>query len=124
MVRQLLDLGVAREYPATPTRPALLNAIRLDLAVEAVKAGVFNLVVGSGPVVGARLSAHPDVDFVSFTCRPTQWAMYESPGEAVELANDTPYGSLCRGAGTEHERRGRRCQEDPGRPGLRQRGPG
>jgi aldehyde dehydrogenase (NAD+) len=30
-------------------------------------AGVFNLVHGTGPVVGAALSVHPDVDMVSFT---------------------------------------------------------
>jgi aldehyde dehydrogenase (NAD+) len=29
--------------------------------------GVFNMVYGDGPVVGAALSAHPDVDMVSFT---------------------------------------------------------
>lgn len=32
-----------------------------------VPAGVFNLVNGTGPEVGARLSAHPEVDMVSFT---------------------------------------------------------
>ena len=32
-----------------------------------VPAGVFNLVNGTGPVVGARLSSHPEVDMVSFT---------------------------------------------------------
>ena len=32
-----------------------------------VPAGVFNLVNGSGPVVGARLASHPQVDMVSFT---------------------------------------------------------
>jgi len=32
-----------------------------------VLAGVFNLVNGTGPEVGARLSSHPDVDMVSFT---------------------------------------------------------
>ena len=32
-----------------------------------VPAGVFNLVQGDGPTVGARISAHPDVDMVSFT---------------------------------------------------------
>ena len=32
-----------------------------------VPAGVFNLVNGDGPGVGAALSAHPDVDMVSFT---------------------------------------------------------
>jgi aldehyde dehydrogenase (NAD+) len=32
-----------------------------------VPAGVFNMVNGSGPEVGARMSAHPEVDMVSFT---------------------------------------------------------
>jgi aldehyde dehydrogenase (NAD+) len=32
-----------------------------------VPKGVFNLVNGAGPVVGARLSSHPEVDMVSFT---------------------------------------------------------
>lgn len=32
-----------------------------------VPAGVFNLVNGTGPEVGARLSSHPEVDMVSFT---------------------------------------------------------
>ncbi|WP_176593500.1 aldehyde dehydrogenase family protein [Sphingobium sp. EM0848] len=32
-----------------------------------VPAGVFNLVHGDGPTVGAALSSHPDVDMVSFT---------------------------------------------------------
>jgi aldehyde dehydrogenase (NAD+) len=33
----------------------------------AIPAGVFNLVSGDGPTVGAAISAHPDVDMVSFT---------------------------------------------------------
>ena len=32
-----------------------------------VPAGVFNLVQGTGPEVGARMSSHPEVDMVSFT---------------------------------------------------------
>ena len=32
-----------------------------------VPAGVFNMVHGDGPTVGAALSSHPDVDMVSFT---------------------------------------------------------
>ncbi|HLL32121.1 MAG TPA: aldehyde dehydrogenase family protein [Allosphingosinicella sp.] len=32
-----------------------------------VPAGVFNMVNGDGPEVGARIAAHPDVDMVSFT---------------------------------------------------------
>jgi aldehyde dehydrogenase (NAD+) len=35
--------------------------------VAGVPAGVFNLINGTGPEVGARLSSHPDVDMVSFT---------------------------------------------------------
>ena len=32
-----------------------------------VPAGVFNLVFGDGPTVGAAIAAHPDIDMVSFT---------------------------------------------------------
>jgi aldehyde dehydrogenase (NAD+) len=44
---------------------AMLWAQVLDEA--GVPAGVFNLVNGIGPEVGAALAAHPDVDMVSFT---------------------------------------------------------
>lgn len=37
------------------------------LAEAGVPAGVFNLVNGEGPVVGAALSRHPEVDLMSFT---------------------------------------------------------
>ncbi|ARN76228.1 aldehyde dehydrogenase family protein [Oceanicoccus sagamiensis] len=37
------------------------------LAEAGVPAGVFNLVNGDGPTVGAAMSCHPDVDMVSFT---------------------------------------------------------
>ncbi|MCB2157299.1 MAG: aldehyde dehydrogenase family protein, partial [Rhodobacteraceae bacterium] len=37
------------------------------MAEAGVPAGVFNLVNGDGPGVGARLSSHPQVDMVSFT---------------------------------------------------------
>ena len=37
------------------------------LAAAGVPAGVFNLVNGDGPTVGAAISAHPDIDLVSFT---------------------------------------------------------
>jgi aldehyde dehydrogenase (NAD+) len=37
------------------------------LEAAGVPAGVFNLVNGDGPTVGAALSSHPDVDMVSFT---------------------------------------------------------
>lgn len=44
---------------------SLLFAQVLDEA--GVPAGVFNLVNGDGPGVGAALSAHPDIDMLSFT---------------------------------------------------------
>jgi aldehyde dehydrogenase (NAD+) len=37
------------------------------LAAAGVPAGVFNLVNGDGPTVGAAIASHPDVDLVSFT---------------------------------------------------------
>jgi aldehyde dehydrogenase (NAD+) len=37
------------------------------LAAAGVPAGVFNLVNGDGPTVGAALASHPDIDMVSFT---------------------------------------------------------
>src|SRR6185369_338206 len=42
--------------------------ILAEIAHEAeLPAGVFNLVTGTGEVVGEALAAHPDVDMVSFT---------------------------------------------------------
>ena len=37
------------------------------IADSGLPAGVFNLVNGDGPTVGASISAHPDIDLVSFT---------------------------------------------------------
>jgi aldehyde dehydrogenase (NAD+) len=52
-----------------PSEFAPLSALVLTEILETagVPAGVFNLVNGTGPVVGARLASHPDVDMVSFT---------------------------------------------------------
>jgi aldehyde dehydrogenase (NAD+) len=52
-----------------PSEVAPLNAIIFtEILDEAgVPAGVFNLVNGDGPTVGSVLSAHPDIDMVSFT---------------------------------------------------------
>jgi aldehyde dehydrogenase (NAD+) len=44
---------------------AYLFAQILDEA--GVPAGVFNMVNGDGPIVGAAIAAHPDIDMVSFT---------------------------------------------------------
>jgi betaine-aldehyde dehydrogenase len=52
-----------------PSEVAPLNAFVLAEAVHEVglPAGVFNLVSGTGPVVGEALATHPAVDMVSFT---------------------------------------------------------
>jgi aldehyde dehydrogenase (NAD+) len=52
-----------------PSELSPLSAVILtEILDEAgVPAGVFNLVQGDGPTVGAALAAHPEVDMVSFT---------------------------------------------------------
>jgi aldehyde dehydrogenase (NAD+) len=52
-----------------PSEIAPLNAFVLADVIHDVglPAGVFNLVSGSGPVVGEAIASHPDVDMVSFT---------------------------------------------------------
>ncbi|MEU3726238.1 aldehyde dehydrogenase family protein [Streptomyces sp. NPDC031705] len=52
--------------PSEITPLSTVELIRL-LAEAGLPAGVANLVTGAGDPVGARLSAHPDVDLVSFT---------------------------------------------------------
>lgn len=52
-----------------PSEVVPLNAFVLAEVVEAagLPAGVFNLVTGTGPVVGEAIAGHPEVDMVSFT---------------------------------------------------------
>jgi len=52
-----------------PSEIAPVNAMILAEIIHAagLPAGVFNLVNGSGPVVGEVLASHPEVDMVSFT---------------------------------------------------------
>ncbi|AQH02272.1 aldehyde dehydrogenase [Burkholderia sp. KK1] len=52
-----------------PSEVSPMNAVLFAEIVDAagVPKGVFNLVNGDGPTVGAALAAHPDVDMVSFT---------------------------------------------------------
>jgi aldehyde dehydrogenase (NAD+) len=52
-----------------PSEVVPLNAFVLAEACEAVglPAGVFNLVTGTGPVVGEAIVSHPDTDMISFT---------------------------------------------------------
>ncbi|MGB7684250.1 MAG: aldehyde dehydrogenase family protein [Solirubrobacterales bacterium] len=52
-----------------PSEVTPLNAFQLAEVIESVglPAGVFNLVTGTGPVVGEAIAVHPGVDMVSFT---------------------------------------------------------
>jgi aldehyde dehydrogenase (NAD+) len=52
-----------------PSEVAPLNAFVLAEIIDDVglPAGVFNLVTGTGDVVGEAMSAHPDIDMISFT---------------------------------------------------------
>ncbi len=52
-----------------PSEVAPLNAFILAEIIEdaGLPAGVFNLVTGTGPVVGEAIASHPGVDMISFT---------------------------------------------------------
>jgi len=52
-----------------PSEVTPLNAFVLAEIIEEVglPPGVFNLVTGTGPIVGEAIASHPDVDMVSFT---------------------------------------------------------
>jgi aldehyde dehydrogenase (NAD+) len=62
-------LGAGCTIVLKPSEIAPLNAFVLgDIIAEVgLPAGVFNLVAGTGPVVGEAIARHPDVDMVSFT---------------------------------------------------------
>ncbi len=62
-------LAVGCTVVLKPSEVAPLNAFILAEIIDevGVPAGVFNLVTGTGPVVGEAIASHPDVDMVSFT---------------------------------------------------------
>ncbi len=62
-------LGAGCTVVLKPSEVTPLNAFLLAEVIESVglPAGVFNLVTGSGPVVGEAIAGHPGVDMVSFT---------------------------------------------------------
>ena len=69
MIKLAPALAAGCSVIAKPAAETPLAAIRLgELALEAgVPSGVFNVIVGSGRVVGQALAEHPDVDKISFT---------------------------------------------------------
>jgi aldehyde dehydrogenase (NAD+) len=81
-----------------PSEVAPLNAFVLAEIADEVgfPAGVFNLVSGTGPVVGEAIASHPDVDMVSFTGstragrRVSELAAQTVKKVSVELGGKSP----------------------------------
>jgi aldehyde dehydrogenase (NAD+) len=81
-----------------PSAIAPLNAFALAEIVEevGVPAGVFNLVSGTGPVVGEAIVSHPETDMVSFTGstragrRVSELAAQAPKPVALELGGKSP----------------------------------
>jgi aldehyde dehydrogenase (NAD+) len=82
-----------------PSEVAPLSAFILAEVIDEVglPAGVFNLVTGTGPVVGEAIASHPDVDMVSFTGstragkRVSELASASVKRVALELGGKSPY---------------------------------
>ena len=81
-----------------PSEVAPLNAFILAEIIDeaGLPAGVFNLVTGTGPVVGEAIASHPGVDMVSFTGstragrRVSELAAQTVKRVALELGGKSP----------------------------------
>lgn len=91
-------LAMGNTLVVKPAEDASLTAIRIgELALEAgIPEGVFNVVTGHGRTTGAALSAHPLVDYVTFTGSPLtgtaiqQAAAINNRGVTMELGGKSP----------------------------------
>ncbi len=91
-------LAMGNTLVVKPAEDASLTTIRIaELALEAgIPAGVFNVVTGYGREAGAALSAHPLVDYVTFTGSPPtgtaiqQAAAINNRGVTMELGGKSP----------------------------------
>ncbi|MCC0032500.1 MAG: aldehyde dehydrogenase family protein, partial [Brucellaceae bacterium] len=91
-------LAMGNTLVVKPAEDASLTAIRIaELALEAgFPDGVFNVVTGYGAEAGAALSAHPGVDYVTFTgstltgTRIQQAAAVNNRGVTMELGGKSP----------------------------------
>ncbi|MGI6850987.1 aldehyde dehydrogenase family protein [Mesorhizobium sp. 1B3] len=91
-------LAMGNTLVVKPAEDASLTAIRIgELALEAgIPEGVFNVVTGYGRTAGAALSAHPLVDYVTFTGSPLtgtaiqQAAAVNNRGVTMELGGKSP----------------------------------
>ncbi|MFI6263873.1 aldehyde dehydrogenase family protein [Micromonospora sp. NPDC051006] len=59
--------GNTMVFKPSENAPLTAGILAEVVAAAGVPAGVFNVVYGTGPVVGEAISAHPDVDMISFT---------------------------------------------------------
>lgn len=66
-VAPALAAGCATILKPSEIAPGNATIIAEIMDAAGVPAGLFNLVHGDGPGVGAALSAHPDIDMISFT---------------------------------------------------------
>lgn len=91
-------LAMGNTLVVKPAEDASLTTIRIaELALEAgFPAGVFNVITGYGREAGAALSAHPGVDYVTFTGSPPtgtaiqQAAAINNRGVTMELGGKSP----------------------------------
>jgi aldehyde dehydrogenase (NAD+) len=91
-------LGAGCTVVLKPSEVVPLNAFALAEVVEAagLPPGVFNLVSGTGPVVGEAIAAHPGIDMVSFTGstragrRVSELAAESVKPVAMELGGKSP----------------------------------
>lgn len=91
-------LAMGNTLVVKPAEDASLSTIRIaQLALEAgMPEGVFNVITGYGRDAGAALSAHPDVDYVTFTGSPMtgtaiqQAAAINNRGVTMELGGKSP----------------------------------
>lgn len=91
-------LAMGNVLVVKPAEDASLTTIRIaELALEAgFPEGVFNVVTGYGHEAGAALSAHPGIDYVTFTGSPgtgtaiQQAAALNNRGATMELGGKSP----------------------------------
>jgi acyl-CoA reductase-like NAD-dependent aldehyde dehydrogenase len=91
-------LAVGCTVVLKPSEVAPLNAFVLAEVIDdaGLPAGVFNLVTGTGPVVGEAIASHRDVDMISFTGstragrRVSELASQSVKPVALELGGKSP----------------------------------
>jgi aldehyde dehydrogenase (NAD+) len=91
-------LAMGNSVVVKPAEDACLSVIKLAAWAEeaGVPSGVLNVVTGLGVEAGAALSAHPEVDFISFTGSPEVGVLVQKAaadhhaGVTLELGGKSP----------------------------------